>query len=65
MSLLLLLKGGEEGSAPPSITGIPDRRRRIPGFDESRSRIVLGIDTRQRAVGSTDERRRMADENVS
>ncbi len=62
-SLLVTLGFGQ--SAVVVVEVVPDRRRRIPGFDESRSRIVLGTDTRQRAVASSDERRRMTDENVS
>ena len=51
--------------AAPAVTGTPDHRRRIPGFDESRSRMVLGTDERLRITNSEDTRRRMTDEDVS
>lgn len=62
MSLLLLLKGGDPSALEQ---GYPDRRRRIPSFNESRIRMPLGTDDRRRFPQSTDERRRMTDENVS
>lgn len=63
-SLIVTLGFGIGAAA--AITGTPDHRRRIPAFNESRSRMVASVDDRRMfAVASADDRRRMTDEDVS